>query len=72
MACLQNIFFFRVQTKTVETDFVVAFLVPVPVSAAKRRVGFNYSLFQCTRKVNKECKIDMIIFYNSETNPVTR
>ena len=34
MACLQNVFF-PVQTKIVETDILVTFLVPVPVPAAK-------------------------------------
>ena len=42
--CLSNglftkYIFFPVQNKVVETDFVVAFLVPVPVPAAKRMSG---------------------------------
>ena len=37
MACLQNILFFLLQTKTMETDFLVRF--PVPASAVKRMSG---------------------------------
>ena len=39
MACLQNVFFFPVQTKIVETDFLVPFPIPVLVTAAKRMSG---------------------------------
>ena len=42
MACC---LLFPIQTKTVETDFVVAFLVPIPVSAIKKWAPGSRTVF---------------------------